>query len=153
MSGFCTSSSVIALPFAFLIFCADGSFTAVVGHRGDRDEDVAARRVAVFTASNISCGGAHVDARHARAASASSTGPLTRVDLGAGFARRARHRVSHLAGARLVMPRTGSIGSNVGPAVISTRLPASAFGASSATIASAISAASSMRPMPTSPQA
>ena len=51
------------------------------------------------------------------------------------------------------MPRTASIVSNVGPAVISTRAPRNDFGARKAMTASAISRASSMRPMPTSPHA
>ncbi len=54
---------------------------------------------------------------------------------------------------RLVIPRTGSIGSKVGPAVSSTRLPASRFGWKNATISSSSSFASSMRPAPVSPQA
>ncbi len=51
------------------------------------------------------------------------------------------------------MTRTGSIGSSVGPAVTSTRLPASAFGWNQASISATIAAGSIMRPMPTSPQA
>ncbi len=54
---------------------------------------------------------------------------------------------------RLVMPRTGSMASKVGPAVISTRLPARRLGWKKATSSSHSSAASSMRPSPTSPQA
>ena len=51
------------------------------------------------------------------------------------------------------MTRTGSIGSSVGPAVTSTRLPASTLGWNRASTSSAICCASSMRPMPVSPQA
>ena len=54
---------------------------------------------------------------------------------------------------RFVIPRTVSIGSNVGPAVTSTRRPASGFGPSIAAASAKISAASSIRPMPTSPHA
>jgi hypothetical protein len=54
---------------------------------------------------------------------------------------------------RLVMPRTGSIASKVGPAVTSTRLPASTPLPNSPETASWISTGSSMRPGPTSPQA
>ncbi len=54
---------------------------------------------------------------------------------------------------RLVMPRTGSIASNVGPAVINTRLPASTFFWKKAINCSVISAGSSILPIPTSPQA
>ena len=54
---------------------------------------------------------------------------------------------------RLVMPRTGSIGSKVGPAVMSTRWPSSALGWKNAVSSSSSSPASSMRPSPTSPQA
>jgi hypothetical protein len=51
------------------------------------------------------------------------------------------------------MPRTGSIGSKVGPAVTSTRLPASGFGRKKPISSSSNSSGSSMRPSPTSPQA
>ena len=51
------------------------------------------------------------------------------------------------------MPRTGSIASNVGPAVTSTRRPASSLGWKCAISRSRRSAGSSMRPSPTSPQA
>ena len=54
---------------------------------------------------------------------------------------------------RLVMPRTGSMASNVGPAVISTRLPARTFGWKNAMMSSSSSGGSSMRPSPVSPQA
>ena len=49
--------------------------------------------------------------------------------------------------------RTGSIGSRVGPAVTSTRRPASTFGWKNATRSSSSSCGSSMRPLPISPQA
>ncbi len=54
---------------------------------------------------------------------------------------------------RLVMPRTGSMASKVGPAVIKTFLPANSLGVKKAITSSSISSGSSMRPAPTSPQA
>jgi len=51
------------------------------------------------------------------------------------------------------MPRTGSMASKVGPAVISTFLPASTLGVKKAVTSASISSGSSMRPAPTSPQA
>ena len=53
----------------------------------------------------------------------------------------------------LVMPRTASIASKVGPAVTSTWWPASRLGWNDATRASSSWAGSSMRPSPVSPQA
>jgi hypothetical protein len=53
----------------------------------------------------------------------------------------------------LVMPRTGSMASNVGPAVTSTFCPASTLGVKKAITSSSSSAGSSMRPSPVSPQA
>ena len=52
-----------------------------------------------------------------------------------------------------MIERTGSIASAVGPAVTSTRLPASDLGWKNASISPKISSGSSMRPMPVSPQA
>ena len=53
----------------------------------------------------------------------------------------------------LVMPRTGSMASKVGPAVTTTRWPSSGLGARKAINSSSSSPASSMRPSPNSPQA
>ncbi len=52
-----------------------------------------------------------------------------------------------------MIPRTGSIASNVGPAVNSTRLPLSTFGCAQAAIAAKMSSGSCIRPAPVSPQA
>ena len=54
---------------------------------------------------------------------------------------------------RLVTPRTGSIASYVGPAVMMTRFPESVLGEKSASASSQTSAGSIMRPAPLSPQA
>ena len=51
------------------------------------------------------------------------------------------------------MPRTGSIASKVGPAVITTLRPASSFGWKKAIRCSSSSSGSSILPMPVSPQA
>ncbi len=51
------------------------------------------------------------------------------------------------------MPRTGSSGSKVGPAVINTRCPCRIFGWKNAQIASNVAEGSSIRPSPTSPHA
>ncbi len=51
------------------------------------------------------------------------------------------------------MPRTGSMASKVGPAVITTRRPASGLGWKNAMISASSSNGSSMRPSPTSPHA
>lgn len=54
---------------------------------------------------------------------------------------------------RLPMKRTGSRSSKVGPALTSTRRPASSGGAAGAASAATISTGSAMRPAPSSPQA
>ena len=57
------------------------------------------------------------------------------------------------AAAPLVIPRTGSKGSNVGPAVIRTFFPERIEGVKKASTSSRICAGSRRRPSPTSPQA
>ena len=54
---------------------------------------------------------------------------------------------------RLPMNRTGSMSSNVGPALTSTRLPASRGGSADSDSAATMASGSSSRPAPTSPQA
>ena len=81
------------------------------------------------------------------------TGPQTSVT-SAPASRAARASAKPiLPDERLVMPRTGSMASKVGPAVSSSLRPASGLGWKKAISASRISAASSMRPAPVSPQA
>jgi hypothetical protein len=87
------------------------------------------------------------------AGASSSTGPATSVTF-APASRAARATAKPiLPELELVITRTGSIGSSVGPAVTTTRLPSSALGAKKAWIRSNSSSASSMRPRPVSPQA
>jgi hypothetical protein len=105
-----------------------------------------------LTASNI-CAAVRTSVRSTPAGVASETGPLTSVT-SAPASRHARATANPIfPELALVIMRTGSIGSSVGPAVISTRLPDSAFGWKTDSISPRISSASSMRPMPTSPHA
>ena len=65
---------------------------------------------------------AHVDARRRRSASASGVGPATSVTCAPASAAACANAKPILPELELVMPRTGSIASNVGPAVTSTLL-------------------------------
>ena len=81
------------------------------------------------------------------------TGPATKVT--SAPASRAARAIEKpiLPLDKLVMPRTGSIASYVGPAVTSTCWPAKTLGWKNAIRSSKISSGSSMRPSPVSPQA
>jgi hypothetical protein len=92
------------------------------------------------------CGGLDVDAPHAGRGRERDRAADQR-DLGAGGAK------PILPELRLLMNRTGSSGSRVGPALMTTLSPASGPASSAANTARAISSASSMRPRPVSPQA
>jgi len=81
------------------------------------------------------------------------TGPATSVVAAPASAQARASAKPILPELEFVSPRTGSSASKVGPAVSTTRLPASSFGWRMATSAAKISCASSMRPAPTSPQA
>ena len=84
---------------------------------------------------------------------ASATGPAIAVTPAPTSAQACASAKPILPELELVKPRTGSSASKVGPAVSTTRLPASNFGWNEAIKASKISVGSSMRPSPTSPQA
>ena len=152
MSGFSASVSCGAgcSPF-FLIFRST--------NRSGRQSDTAAvatkmsyPATAGSTASNICCA-LTTSMRVTWGGVGSDTGPATSMTSApASCAARASAKPI-LPLDRLVMPRTGSMASKVGPAVISTRLPASRLGWKKAISSSRSSAGSSMRPSPTSPQA
>ena len=82
-----------------------------------------------------------------------ATGPATRVTSAPASAAARATANPILPLDRLVRPRTGSIGSNVGPAVTRTRLPASSFGWKNAISSASSSSGSSIRPSPNSPHA
>ena len=152
MSGFSVSSKLGAtLSPPFLIFCSASragrqSATAAVAMK------TLACAARASTASCICCA-VVTSMRCTPRGLGRCTGPATSVT-SAPASRAARATAKPILPLdRLVRPRTGSIGSKVGPAVISTRLPSSAFGSKNATSSSSSSSGSSMRPSPTSPQA
>ena len=152
MSGFSASSKLGAtfLP-SFLILCSDSeagrqSATAAVAMKRSCS---GARGI---TASSICCA-ERTSTRVTPRGVGRCTGPATSVT--SAPASRAARAIEKpiLPLDRLVMPRTGSIASKVGPAVISRRRPARGFGASAATSSSTMASGSIMRPSPISPQA
>ncbi len=106
------------------------------------ESTAAAISAALFTSIRVTPAGVHC-----------AVGPDTRVTLAPASAHACASENPILPELKLVIARTGSIASTVGPAVSSTRLPARSFGCAEATSAARISSGSSMRPSPISPQA
>ncbi len=152
MSGFSANSSVGgAAPAFFLILCAVAvaarqSATAAVAM------NTSCSGASGSTASNICCA-LTTSMRVTPRGVARCTGPATSVTIAPASAAARASAKPIFPLDRLVMPRTGSIASKVGPAVSSTFLPSSAFGWKCATSSASSSSASSMRPSPTSPHA
>ena len=100
MSGFSSNSSVGVRPLIFLIFCSEAFLTFQSATAATRNEDVAALH-APTSPRRTSARALRTLTRSTPAGVSSATGPLTSVTSRAGLARRARHRVAHLAGARV----------------------------------------------------
>ena len=151
-SGFSTKRRGGGRPLpSFFIFCAATSAA--------RQSATAAAAISTSAPCSAGCKAACIcraDSTSTRATPCGvgrCTGPA--ISVTCAPARRAARAMAKpiLPLERLVRPRTGSMASNVGPAVTTTRRPANVCGVSAAMTSSSSSGACSMRPSPVSPQA
>ena len=152
MSGFSVISKAGTRPEpSFLIFCC----AALTGRQSATAAVAMNRSCAGATAITAACicTALCTSMRVTPAGVGRCTGPATSVTSAPASAAARAMANPILPLDRLVMPRTGSSASKVGPAVTSTCRPCSTLGWKKAMTASRSSSGSSIRPSPVSPQA